>query len=400
MKTIETDHLNPAQRRRILALVDACKQAEPLTLAFPFPPEEDDEPGAPDTMYFLRYDSGQLVSALFLFAPPGDAHPEILCFTHPDHRRRGHFRSLLHRAMRSLCRCSARVPPQNVSTPQIPNSAQAAADAPAFQGARAPWDAPAPSVHILADGLSPSALAALSHIGAAYSYSEYMMRIPTQAGATFRYGAVTNRSEYTKRTPCTNTHTGAPFSLVSDGKRCTAFLAGERIGSCKLTPYGKSLYLFDFKIVARHRRKGYGELFLRQLLYSLSCRDLPGSDCAHTPSTHAAAPAIVSTSAPSPLDAAPAIVSTSAPSTSDATPDAAPTSAPPAPDATPDAAPTSAPPAPAEAQSAAVSWPVRPPYIYLQVSDRNVAAFRLYQKTGFAICETLSFYEYAVIWLP
>lgn len=137
MKIQILHHLNDKQKKKVEALLTACRAYEPLTLTPPLDAESCFDSHLP--CFYLLYENNELLSFLSLFLPDRYSG-EVMGFTHPAARQRGFFKRLWNEALLKL-------------------------------------DAYIEDMELLfvTDGNSPDALAALEAMEGEYQYSEYIM---------------------------------------------------------------------------------------------------------------------------------------------------------------------------------------------------------------------------------
>lgn len=99
MKIQILNHLNEKQLKKVQALLDACRDYEPVTLTPLLTAESCFDPGLP--CFYLLYESNELVSFLSLFLPD-QYYGEAMGFTHPMARQRGYFKLLWNEALVKL----------------------------------------------------------------------------------------------------------------------------------------------------------------------------------------------------------------------------------------------------------------------------------------------------------
>lgn len=230
MSLIHTTALTESQKRAILALADACRSAEPITLSAPSEDGLD---------YYLVYEKEAETSELtawgfLFFAPWEDAESVYTCeftaFVHPAHRRRGHFTEMLNAALTTADRF------EQEHVCQV-------------------------DFCFLTDGKSPAASAVLETIGAEYWYSEYKM-VRTLRESDKDYRSDVRIEQYVPGA------TGALPASNSDatGGLYTASLHGEIIGTCALLPSEDDIYLYAFQIKEAWQGQGHGKDFLKGML--------------------------------------------------------------------------------------------------------------------------------------
>ena len=254
MKRVTISTLNSTQHKRIRELIDLCCQAEPIHLSLPLP-----SVGEPlsDECFFALYDGGALVSVIHLFYPD-HVVGELIGFTHPDHRGKGHFRRLLDLALDHA---------DEIGLEQV---------------------------YVISDGLSSDANLALTALGLEPEYTEYMLEkslaLAEELQSTHKAEVVADHLtvEETALSPLTT----ALFSDIfrTDIAQCEAYLkeiaSNERIhtyvlmrddtpiGQTQLTLIDDMAYISGFGILPDYRRNGYGLSFLQQLEQMLKARSV------------------------------------------------------------------------------------------------------------------------------
>ncbi len=225
MKLLHATALNKEQKTSILALVEACKKAEPLSLSAAL---ED------DIDYFLSYggENDQILlgySFLFFVGPPTDqsdnvGSAEFMAFVHPAHRRKGIFTEMLNAAL--------------TCTETYEKEHQCEMD-----------------FYLLSDQKSEDADAVLALIGAEYWYSEYTMtRSLTEKDRAYQPNVQIQRDEQSP-----------------DGSDLyTASLGNQIIGTCAVIRSGPSAYLYSFQIKKAYQSQGHGKDFLLGMLALLA----------------------------------------------------------------------------------------------------------------------------------
>ena len=215
MNLIHTVKPTEAQKKAMTSLVNSCKAKEPLSLSAPI----EDDLGY--DIFLLYEDSGSLAAMSFVFFPE-HGPCECCVFVEPEKRRQGHFSLLLDKSL-DLADAWEKKTGQPVD------------------------------FCFLADEKTPSAMAALSSIGAEYWYSEYRMERPL--------------------TPKDKSYTPAALAIEKDsqepGLYC-AFLEGRLIGTCAVIPSKTKSYLYAFQIQDAFQGKGYGKEFLLGMLSLLA----------------------------------------------------------------------------------------------------------------------------------
>ena len=125
MKYTEQKKLTRRERAQVEALIARCRDAEPLTVSFPF--EE------PDTRYFLAEadaDGEQAVtSGALALGRLGQDEYAVVAFTDPAFRRQGIFKKLLESARRSIPSSGGTAPFFTFSADKESESAHAALSA-------------------------------------------------------------------------------------------------------------------------------------------------------------------------------------------------------------------------------------------------------------------------------
>lgn len=228
MKIIHTTSPDNGQKRDILALVEACKRAEPITLSAALEDGID---------YFLSYDgenNDRLSGYSFLFFTGSPVSPddngngaaEFTAFVHPAHRRKGHFTAMLNAAVSR--------------TEQYEKEHGCSVD-----------------FLFISDRKSEDAEAVLKLIGAEYWYSEYtMIRGLSENDRLYHPEVLIERD--------------AQSPGGSD--LYAALLNGQAIGTCAVVSSGSRYYLYSFQIMESFRGRGYGRDFLLGMIALLASR--------------------------------------------------------------------------------------------------------------------------------
>lgn len=99
MKVQILNRLNEKQLKKVRALLDACRDYEPITLTPPLTADSCFQPSLP--CFYLLYENNELVSFLSLFLPD-QYYGEAMGFTHPMARQRGYFKQLWNEALIKL----------------------------------------------------------------------------------------------------------------------------------------------------------------------------------------------------------------------------------------------------------------------------------------------------------
>lgn len=210
MNSIETAILTDEQIIQITELTDACRAHDHIRLTYP-----TDETGDGCHHFLLYQEDARLIAALSLiFLDDGLA--ECCAFTHPEHRRQGHFTRLLEHALDTCEECDILFP--------VPESC-------------------------------PDTMAALAALGAELESREHRMELETPPDLS----GVGQRN----------------LTLLpsEDEASCAwqLFLGDHLIGRCLTTPAsGSCICLHHVEIDPDYRRQGYGAEFLTMLLSALS----------------------------------------------------------------------------------------------------------------------------------
>ncbi len=242
MKLIHTAVLSEPQKKEILALTEACKEAEPVTLSAPLEDGLDylllyGEPSELNDISDGESSSSRLAGFSFLLFTPQDEADAVTCeftaFVRPSMRRRGCFSRMLDAAL-GLADAYEQ---ENGCTVDF---------------------------CFLTDEHSPAARAVLEKLEVEYWYSEYKMVRAPQA-ADRHYKASVQITE----------ETNAPGA---EGARLfSARLDGQVIGTCALLPSASEIYLFAFQIAQAYQSQGHGKDFLRGMLALTAESGLPVS---------------------------------------------------------------------------------------------------------------------------
>lgn len=244
MKLIQTTSLTDQQKKEVQVLVDACKNAEPITLSAPFEDGLD---------YILLYEEntaehGLLAFGFLFFVPQEDAPDTVTCeftaFVHPKFRRKGHFSTILNTAISIVEHY------ESAHNYQV-------------------------DFCFLTDEKSPAAGAVLDAIGAEYWYSEYkMVRSPKDTDvcyiSTVQVALLDSDGNPLPDGSDVNLSKGASYL-------CSASLDGKTIGSCALLMSSEETYLYAFQIAEEFQSQGHGKDFLRGVLALLTRTELPVS---------------------------------------------------------------------------------------------------------------------------
>ncbi len=215
MNLIHTTKPTDLQKKHMTDLVNACKAAEPLALSAPV----EDDLGYD---ILLLYEEDQTLAAMSFLFFPQEGPCECCAFVDPQKRRRGYFSLLLDKTLDLV---------DDYEKTQ-----------------KTPVD-----FCFLADENTPSAVAALSSIGAEYWYSEHKMERPlTQNDQNFRLSSLTIEKD------------------SQDPRLYCALLKGQIIGTCAVLPSDSQLYLYAFQIREAYQGQGLGKEFLLGMFCLLS----------------------------------------------------------------------------------------------------------------------------------
>ncbi len=225
MKLLHTTALNEEQKNAVLALTEACKKAEPISLSAALEDGID---------YFLSYggkDDGILLGYSFLFfaGSPTDqsddvGSAEFMAFVHPAHRRKGIFTGMLNEALA----CTEAYEKEHHCEMDF---------------------------YLLSDQKSEDADAVLALIGAEYWYSEYTMtRGLTEKDRAYQSKVQIQRDDQSPD--------GSDLYIAS--------LEGQIIGTCAVILSGQSAYLYSFQIKENFQSQGHGKDFLLGMLSLLA----------------------------------------------------------------------------------------------------------------------------------
>lgn len=255
-----THTLSPRETQALIHLTNQCRLSDNLTLSFP---AEGDE-------YWILEDECKTVAAYFAVCKIDKGLWECSAFTCPDRRGKGYFSQLLDRV----------------------------------------WDYSLengePVLAFVTDKRCPQALNILKHLNAAYSHSEYLMRLPLSSSVGFQdrtgcmelqfyrepdafeeypmeEGTVTVRawpgaSFQTKAlhvaypTPPKHGNSDSSCGILSQKADSNSTALGPPAVTCHLMIQGSSVYLFALETRPEYRRQGIALQFLNQLAQWLGAR--------------------------------------------------------------------------------------------------------------------------------
>lgn len=217
MNLIHTTKPSKIQKAHMTNLVNTCKAAEPLSLSAPV----EDDLGYDILLLYEDGDQGPLAAMSFLFFPQ-EGPCECCVFVDPKKRRRGHFSLLLDKTL-DLVDAYEKAKKTSVD------------------------------FCFLADERTPSAMAAITAIGAEYWYSEHRMERPlTSKDKQFSLCSLTIETD------------------SQDPNLYCAMQEGRIIGTCAILPWNSQIYLYAFQIHEAYRGQGLGQEFLLGILSILA----------------------------------------------------------------------------------------------------------------------------------
>ena len=246
MQPIKTNALNAKQVADINALHEACMAEDGLTASLSLDCSVNCDPTLP--AYYLLYKEDQLISFLMIFMPD-PAEAELFAMTLPELRRQGYCRLLLRVASQELRKSGLG------------------------------------EAFVQCEPQSKAARAALEHLGAEYSFSEYTMQKPL-AGPELVQSSLTLKSAQAKDVETLSELAGEIFSddpsshrsmlmksFASDGiSVLEAWMGSERVGLCRVVWSDTPPNICTFGIHPAYRKHGFGEEFLRLVLKHIATK--------------------------------------------------------------------------------------------------------------------------------
>ncbi len=243
MIIIHTNQLDEAKTAEIRALEEKCREHDGLKAAVFLSNEINFDPNI--SCFFTCYEEQTLVGFLSLFVPT-QAEAEVSAFTLPEYRKTGVFHSLLAAAREELKRYEVK------------------------------------RLLFVCEPQSAAAKAVITHYGAKYEFSEYLMHfdrvtaLPAPGAVALRAAARNDLSALISLSTRTfgddeaEARSMLEKSMDSPEIDCySALLNGRIIGMCNVNREGEELSIFGVGVEQDLQGKGYGRQMLSALLREL-----------------------------------------------------------------------------------------------------------------------------------
>jgi GNAT superfamily N-acetyltransferase len=209
MNVIRTNVLNQIQKNNAMILQEICKKHDHISLTLPI--EED-------CIYYLLYDEENLLSVLCAFITENMDY-ECSGFTHPLHRRKGHFKRLLNEFLEKAEDSDLIFP---------------------------------------VDESCIGTVSTLKAMDASFWYQEHIMELPlTQS---LKNNQLKNGISF--ETLSLSIATSPEETPI----QCVFLLDGDPVGSCYLDSLENGAYLYGFEIEEAFRNRGLGSACLSLFL--------------------------------------------------------------------------------------------------------------------------------------
>ncbi len=249
MKIFKLHKLNKHQKADMEALVQECLKADGLERTIY--PDNDINFYADLDSFYLLYDNRKLVSALAIFEPL-EKEAEITAYTLPSERKKGYFKALLHKAVKELIKYGLY------------------------------------RILLVVESKSVSGFSALKAFKTNYLKSEYLLffcfdRRKEEGNNLIELRKLTREKQaqaaaLSSEIFCTDieeTRDIIEISMNSQTMNCYgAYLEDKLIGICNISHGKEKASIFGFGIASSFQGKGYGRLFLNQVMNMLQKEEI------------------------------------------------------------------------------------------------------------------------------